>query len=667
MPPRKPSLNPQQKAAVEYTDGPLLVLAGAGSGKTRVITEKLAFLIREHGLPAGRIAAITFTNKAAKEMRERAHKLLKKPASRKNGVQLQVSTFHALGWRMLRQHAQQAGYRPGISILDETESTRLLKDLLPANVDAEHLKLCRNQISRWKNAACSSGQAQTDAQSEGEARLAGVFDGYQQQLRRINAVDFDDLIALPLALLDDPDIRAEWQEKLRYLLVDEYQDTNTTQYQLLRRLVGAHGGLTAVGDDDQSIYGWRGAEPENLRLLGQDYSELKVIKLEQNYRCSGKILAAANQVIANNPHEHGKTLWSSHGQGDDIRVVPCADAEDEVRRIVGEIDRRSQRGAKLGDFAILYRSHHLARPFERALREAGLRYEITGGQSFFDRAEIRDLMAYLRLLVNPDDNSAFLRVINTPRRELGNTSINRLADFAAQHHCSLFDAATDDRCRQSFSTRQRSALDGFTRLIMNATDDREPLRAIHELIDQLHYREWLRDQAENPAQADKRISAVNEWLGWLERVAQNLDDASLEELSAQINLLSSLDDDQQQDDVIRLMTLHAAKGLEFVHVYLIGAEEGLLPHQNSLDEGSDEEERRLMYVGITRARHSLSISYAAKRQRYGEAQRCEPSRFLDELPQEGVYWYGRDDARDEQRHAQARDDQLSNLRALLEG
>ncbi len=657
-----PKLNPQQQAAVEYTDGPLLVLAGAGSGKTRVITEKLAFLIRECGLSAERIAAITFTNKAAKEMRQRANKLLKKTKS-----PLQVSTFHALGWRMLRQHADAAGYRPGISILDETESSRLLKDLLPANTPPEQLKLCRGQISRWKNSACSPEHALTVADSPGEARLVEVFSSYQQQLKRINAVDFDDLISIPLELLANPDIQSEWQERLRYLLVDEYQDTNTTQYQLLRRLVGQHGGLTAVGDDDQSIYGWRGAEPQNLSLLGQDYPNLKVIKLEQNYRCSGKILSAANQVIANNPHEYDKTLWSALGPGDDIRVVPCADGEDEVRRVVGELDRRTQRGAGLQDFAILYRSHHLARPFERALREAGLRYEITGGQSFFDKAEIRDLMAYLRLLVNPDDNSAFLRVINTPRRELGNTSINKLADFASLHHCSLFDAATDDACRHTFANRQRAALDQFTRLIMAATDDGDALQAVRNLVDQLNYREWLIDQADSPANAEKRIAAVNEWLGWLERVTQSLDNATLEELSAQINLLSNLDDDQQQDDAIRLMTLHAAKGLEFTHVYLIGVEEGLLPHQNSLDEGSDQEERRLMYVGITRAQQSLNISYAGKRVRFGEAQRCEPSRFLEELPQEGIYWYGRDQDRDVLRHEQARDDQLSNLRALLEG
>lgn len=662
---RKQTMNPEQQAAVEYTDGPLLVLAGAGSGKTRVITEKIAFLIHELGMPPERIAAITFTNKAAKEMRQRAQKLIKKTKTR-----LQVSTFHALGWSMLRQHAKQAGFRSGISILDETESSRLLKDLLADSATPEHIKLCRGQISRWKNAAYSPEMAESVAESEGEAKLAAVFVRYQAQLMRINAVDFDDLISTPLALLDDDEIRAEWQEKLRYLLVDEYQDTNSTQYQLLKQLVGQHGGLTAVGDDDQSIYGWRGAEPENLSLLGRDYPRLKVIKLEQNYRCSTKILSAANQVIANNPHEHTKTLWSALGPGDDVRVVPCVDGDDEVRRIVGEIHRRNQRGAKLDDFAILYRSHHLARPFERALREGGLRYQITGGQSFFDKAEIRDLMAYLRLLVNPDDNSALLRIINTPRRELGNTSINKLADFATIHHCSLFDAATDDSCRQSFSTRQRQALDGFTRLIMAATDDSDPLRAVNELIDKLNYREWLRDQAENPAQADKRIAAIQEWIGWLERMSTSIgsegQDATLEELSAQINLISSLDDDKQQEDSIRLMTLHAAKGLEFAHVYLVGVEEGILPHQNSLDEGSDEEERRLMYVGITRARQSLSISFSQQRKRFGDLQRCQPSRFLDEIPEEGVYWYGRDEHRDQERHTQARDDQLNNLRALLE-
>ena len=445
--PTRSTLNPQQRQAVEYCDGPLLVLAGAGSGKTRVITEKLAFLIQQRDIPASSIAAITFTNKAAKEMRQRAAKLLPGQQSK----QLQVSTFHALGWRMLREHAEQAGYRPGISILDETESTRMLRELLPDNTPPDQLRRQRWLISTAKNAAL------VDADSVPEN--VDLLQRYQQQMQRLNAVDFDDLLAIPLQLLHQhKDIRYQWQQRLRHLLVDEYQDTNACQYQLLRLLAGDSGYLTVVGDDDQSIYGWRGAQPDNLRQLQQDFTDLRVIKLEQNYRCSSRILQAANALIGNNPHLFEKKLWSDLQHGDDPRIIPCDDGEQEVERIVGDIHSRIQRGARAGQFAILYRSHHLARPFEQALRAAGIRYRLTGGQSFFDRAEIRDLMAWLRLLVNPDDNPALLRVINTPRREIGASTINHLADHARAQHCSLFDAAVSDACLAGLAPRQRQGV-----------------------------------------------------------------------------------------------------------------------------------------------------------------------------------------------------------------
>jgi len=652
-------LNPQQQQAVEYCDGPLLVLAGAGSGKTRVITEKLAHLIQQRGIPATSIAAITFTNKAAKEMRLRAGKLL--PGQQ--GKQLQVSTFHALGWRMLREHAEQAGYRPGISILDETESTRLLRELLPDNTPADQLRRQRWLLSTAKNAALvEHGDAVPDN--------IDLLQRYQQQMQRLNAVDFDDLLAIPLQLLHQhKDIRYRWQQRLRYLLVDEYQDTNACQYQLLRLLAGDSGYLTVVGDDDQSIYGWRGAQPDNLRQLQTDFRDLQVIKLEQNYRCSSRILQAANALIANNPHLFEKKLWSDLHQGDDPRIIPCDDGEHEVERVVGDIHSRTQRGARSGQFAILYRSHHLARPFEQALRAAGIRYRITGGQSFFDRAEIRDLMAWLRLLVNPDDNPALLRVINTPRREIGASTINHLADHARAHHCSLFDAAVSDACLAGLQPRQRQGVEAFTRLQIAASDDaqrRDPVTAVRDLVDGMHYSAWLMDQADNPAQGEKRINAVRDWLDWLARIYAQLDEPDLEGLCAQLNLLSQLDDDSSDDQAVQLMTLHAAKGLEFDHVYMIAVEEGTLPHQNSLDEGSDDEERRLMYVGITRARLSLTCSYAKRRRRYGELLRCTPSRFLEELPADGIYWYGRDEQRDSARHEQARDLALAELQALLE-
>ncbi|MDA3933373.1 MAG: UvrD-helicase domain-containing protein [Gammaproteobacteria bacterium] len=656
--PSKSTLNPQQRQAVEYCDGPLLVLAGAGSGKTRVITEKLAWLIQQRGIPASSIAAITFTNKAAKEMRQRASKLL--PGQQ--GKQLQVSTFHALGWRMLREHTEQAGYRSGISILDETESTRLLRELLPDNTPPDQLRRQRWLISTAKNAAL--------VEQEGEPETLDLLQRYQQQMQRLNAVDFDDLLAIPLQLLHQhKDIRYQWQQRLRHLLVDEYQDTNACQYQLLRLLAGDSGYLTVVGDDDQSIYGWRGAQPDNLRQLQQDFRDLQVIKLEQNYRCSSRILAVANTLIANNPHLFEKKLWSKLHSGDDPRIIPCDDGEQEVERITGDIHSRIQRGARAGQFAILYRSHHLARPFEQALRAADIRYNLTGGQSFFDRTEIRDLMAWLRLLVNPDDNPALLRVINTPRREIGTTTINHLADYARAHHCSLFDAAVSTDCLAGLQQRQRSALEGFTRLQIATSDDalrRDPVIAVTELIDNLHYRAWLMEQADNPAQGEKRVTAVHDWLGWLTRIHEQLDEPDLESLCAQLNLLSQLDDDNSDDQAVQLMTLHAAKGLEFDHVYMIAVEDGTLPHQNSLDEGSDQEERRLMYVGITRARNSLTCSYAKRRQRYGEMLRCTPSRFLEELPSDGIYWYGRDEQRDTARHDDARDNALAELQVLLD-
>jgi ATP-dependent DNA helicase Rep len=650
-------LNPQQREAVEHCDGPLLVLAGAGSGKTRVITEKLAHLVRAHGVPPERIAAITFTNKAAREMRERAARLLPSEQARA----LQVSTFHALGWRLLREHAETAGFRPGISILDETESTRLLRELLPADTAPERLRALRWSISTAKNRA---GHAGEDADP-------GLLDAYDAQLRRINAVDFDDLIAVPLRLLrDDEDLRLHWQARLRHLLVDEYQDTNATQYALLRLLAGRAGQLTVVGDDDQSIYGWRGAQPDNLRLLRDDFPDLRVIKLEQNYRCSTRILAAANALIANNPHLFEKRLWSRIDGGDDPRVIPCDDGDAEVERIVGDLHTRLQRGAGPGQFAILYRSHHLARPFEQALRAADIRYRVTGGQSFFERTEIRDLMAWLRLLVNPDDNPALLRVINVPRREVGAGTLNHLADHARRLHGSLFDAAVDGDCLAGLGPRQRAGVEAFTRLQISASDDavrRDPVSAVRELVDALGYRAWLVEQADSPARAEQRLRAVEDWLDWLARQHAALgEDTGLETLCAQLNLLSQLDDDSDDRDAVQLMTLHAAKGLEFDHVYLVAVEEGILPHQNSLDEGGDDEERRLMYVGITRARRSLTCSYAKRRRRYGELHRCEPSRFLEELPADGLYWYGRDRERDDQRHAQARESALADLQALLD-
>jgi len=665
-----PQLNPQQKAAVEYVDGPLLVLAGAGSGKTRVITHKLAFLLAECGLGADRVAAITFTRKAAREMQGRAAKLLR----RRRAGELQVCTFHALGWRMLREHGDRLGYARGISILDETESLRVLRELVPGSTPNEQITLGRRLISDWKNAAIEPEQAAASAEHAFQQRLANWYAMYCEQLAKMNAVDFDDLIGQPLRLLRSEETRELWRQRLRHVLVDEYQDTNETQYQLLRELVGGGGGLTAVGDDDQSIYGWRGARPENIEQLGQDYPDLRVIKLEQNYRSTTKLLRAANSVIANNPHVYTKQLWSALGEGDDLRVLPCPDDENEASRIAAEIHTRVQNGARLSEFAILYRGHHLSRPLERALREAGIRYHLTGGRSFFDRAEIRDLLGYLRLLVNPSDNSAFLRVLNTPRRELGQTTAARIAQHAARCDQSLYEAALADDLRTSLGARQRAALDQLMRTLVMGSDEAErggPMAAVDQVIEDIRYREWLREQADNPEHAERMLGAVDELLGWLRRIGGERaggEPMTLAGLLAHIQLAGVLDEeDGDAGEAVRLMTLHAAKGLEFPHVYLVGAEEGLLPHQNSIDDGMEAEERRLFYVGITRAQRSLAISYCKHRRRRGQQHPRKPSRFLAELPEDGIHWLGRSKRAESQEEKAAGAERLRQLQAMLDG
>ena len=460
-------LNDQQRAAVTYIKGPLLVLAGAGSGKTRVIIEKIVHLVSDRGLPASKVAAITFTNKAAKEMRERLARRL----GAEKSAEITVSTFHSLGWKILRAHHDELGYRPGISILDETDSQTVVRDLLPEGTAPEMVRLARAQVSRWKNRALAAGEAPEEISSGGEASIWRLYERYEDHLKKLNAVDFDDLILQPLRALQVEDVRLQWQQQIRYLLVDEYQDTNETQYRMLRLLAGEKGRLTAVGDDDQSIYGWRGAQPENLQQLADDYPALKVIKLEQNYRSCGTVLKAANALIANNPHAIEKHLWSALHEGDAIRVIPCGDEQEEASMIAAEIlHRRQMFKAGWGDFAVLYRGNHQSRILEQALREQRIPYHLSGGTSFFERAEIKDLMCYLRLAVNPDDNTAFMRIVNTPRRDIGVTSRGVIAQYAGTHHCSLFDAASSPECRAELNPRSAESLRRFCRLITETGD-----------------------------------------------------------------------------------------------------------------------------------------------------------------------------------------------------
>jgi ATP-dependent DNA helicase Rep len=618
-------LNPQQKQAVEHLHGPLLVLAGAGSGKTGVIAHKVAHLISRGGYAPQQIAAVTFTNKAAREMRTRVSGLL--PASRLEG--LTVSTFHSLGLRILQRECRVLGFKPGFSIFDADDSRKLLKSLHPDARDNAFLDRAQATISRLKGELLDPEAASARAESEGEATLTRLYGEYQRHLKAYNAVDFDDLLRLPVELFTQhADLRLRWQSLLRYWLVDEYQDTNATQYELLRLLVGPEPRFTVVGDDDQSIYAWRGARPENIGQLQADYPGLAVIKLEQNYRSCGHILSAANRLIRGNPRLFEKTLWSALGAGEKLRVLPCRDAEDEAERIVSELVSHRIRGGKAaGSYAILYRSNHQARAFERVLRERNIPYRLSGGQSFFDKAEVRDLLAYLRLLVNPDDDTAFLRVINTPRRELGPTTLEKLGEYAQSRHRSLFAAAHEIGVMSLLPERSARALQQFTDWcegLARRAESESPAAIARTLLQDSDYLEWLKSSEKDRRAGEKRAANVLELVEWLERMGSeaggNKDLAGVVAHLGLLDLIERRDEDTGTGDQVQLMTLHAAKGLEFDHVFLVGVEENLLPHRSSIEDDSIEEERRLLYVGITRARRSLVLSFAGVRKARGHRQ-----------------------------------------------
>ena len=639
-----PKLNPQQQAAVKIIDRPLLVLAGAGSGKTRVITEKIAYLVQQ-GTPARHIAAVTFTNKAAREMKSRVSKLLDDKQSRG----LRVSTFHSLGLDILRAEHKTLGYKAAITLFDEQDRLTLLRNLIShgrKDCDIDEVDRYNQQIGQWKNAFVTPEQAVSQADAITFA-AALLYDAYTRSLKAYNAVDFDDLILLPVLLFQQHAPALEkWQNRIRYLLVDEYQDTNITQYQLVRLLAGNLGRFTVVGDDDQSIYAWRGAQPENLSQLQKDYSRLQVIKLEQNYRSSGRILKVANQLIANNPHTFEKKLWSELGYGDPLRVLSHKSDQLEAKQVAAEIvHHRFKHGGSYSDYAILYRGNHQSRLFERELRENNVPYFISGNASFFSYAEIKDVLAYLRLMVNPGDDAAFLRIINTPRREIGPTTLEKLGAYANDRHISLFDACSELGLQQRLSEKSIVRLHKFCEWINETArkiEQEDSFKVIHQMLEHINYQQWLQETSKTPAAAERRMSNVIELVEWLQRIASNEqgEDKSLADVIAKVMLLDILDRNQEQEagDQVSLMTLHAAKGLEFPHVFLIGMEENLLPHQNSIDTGNIEEERRLAYVGITRAQKTLTFSYCTHRKRYGEISESEPSRFLNELPAEDLEW-----------------------------
>jgi ATP-dependent DNA helicase Rep len=637
-------LNPQQREAIHYLDGPLLVLAGAGSGKTRVITQKIAYLVQDCGFQSRNIAAITFTNKAAKEMQERIGKILS-PAQ---AGDLQISTFHSLGVRILREEAKALGYKPRFSIFDSADCAGILSEAA-GTVDKATVRILQSLISNWKNALVTPEAARHLATDEHQKLAANAYLSYEATLKAYQAVDFDDLIGLPVKLFTEhPEIADKWQNRLRYLLVDEYQDTNACQYQLLKLLTGVRAQFTAVGDDDQAIYGWRGADIDNLRKLPAEFPSLKVIKLEQNYRSTVRILKAANNVIANNEKLFDKKLWSEHGHGEQISVTSYRDHDAEAEGVVMKLQaHRFEQRTKFKDYAILYRSNHQARIFEEYLRDHRIPYLLSGGKSFFDKAEIKDITAYLRLLANEDDDPAFIRAATTPKRGIGAATLQVLGTYAGERHVSLFAAAFEEGFAHRVAPRQLEPLLEFGHFInrMQERAGRESANLVlPDLLKAIDYETFLYDHEEERV-AQTRWANVCEFANWINKKGE-LDGKTLIELTQSIALINMLDKQNDEEvDAVQLSTLHASKGLEYPHVFLVGVEEGILPHRESTEPSKVEEERRLMYVGITRAQRTLNISYCERRKQAREFIPCEPSRFIDEMGRDDVRFSGGKDAK----------------------
>ncbi|ABR89376.1 ATP-dependent DNA helicase Rep [Janthinobacterium sp. Marseille] len=668
-------LNAPQRDAIKYMDGPCLVLAGAGSGKTRVITTKIASLIEEHGYEARNIAALTFTNKAALEMQERIAKLLKEP---KQAKQLTVSTFHSLGVKILRQEAKELGLKDRFSIMDSDDCFSLVQDLA-VTTDKQLIRRIQTAMSLWKNGLIDPDTALNQAKDEDEAQAARIYRSYVATLSAYQAVDFDDLIRLPVELFrTNETVRDKWQRRLRYLLVDEYQDTNTCQYELVKLLVTGVGKkpmFTAVGDDDQAIYAWRGATIENLKQLQVDFPDLKIVKLEQNYRSSTRILQAANSVISNNPKLFEKSLWSEHGLGDPVKVMGMQDDDQEAEQIAIMLSaHRFERRAKFSDYAILYRGNHQARVIEQALRKERIPYTISGGQSFFDRAEIKDIISYLRLIANQDDDPAFIRAVTTPKRGVGQSTLEALGAFAGQWQCSLFEAVFKGGLESKLADRQLTPLREFGNFINNlerhAHREGHAASLLDDMMKEINYEAYLYDNFDD-RQAQSKWQNVIDFTAWLKEKGSggkegNDPEKSLLDLTQMVALMTMLEGKDEEPDAVRMSTLHASKGLEFPHVFLVGVEEGILPHKGDPDAPVDtlgariEEERRLMYVGITRAQRSLHVSWCKKRKRAREHVHCDISRFIKEMKlDEG-------DAVPTEDEVITPQNRLANLKALLQ-
>ncbi|SUT97902.1 ATP-dependent DNA helicase [Actinobacillus lignieresii] len=667
-------LNDQQQQAVEYVTGACLVLAGAGSGKTRVIINKIAHLIAHCGYSPKQIAAVTFTNKAAREMRERvAHSI-----GKENSKGLTISTFHTLGFEILKREYKLLSFKSGMTLFDEHDQLALLKHLLPENAaeDKDLLKALISTISNWKNDLLSPETVLTRVRDERERVFSHFYQLYQNQLKAYNALDFDDLIMLPVLLFRQfPEAKTRWQQKVRYLLVDEYQDTNTSQYELIKLLVGNEANFTVVGDDDQSIYSWRGAKPENMQRLREDF-DLKVIKLEQNYRSSQRILHCANILIDNNDHIFQKRLFSNLGEGEKLNVIEAKNEEHEAERIVGElIAHRFSNKTKYKDYAILYRGNHQSRLLEKLLMQNRIPYKISGGTSFFARAEIKDMMAYLRLVVNQDDDAAFLRIVNTPKREIGAVTLEKLGLLANEKQVSLFEAIFDFELIQRLTPKPYQALQDFARWIVEIADQAErsdPIEAVKDLLAKIQYEAYLYETATSPKAAEMQSRNVQTLFEWVQGMLEGDEIEEPMTLVQVVNRLTLRDmlergegEDDDEADQVQLMTLHASKGLEFPHVFLVGMEEGILPHQTSLDEDNVEEERRLAYVGITRAQQTLTFSLCKERRQYGEIIKPEPSRFLLELPQDDLVWESEKPKMTKEQKVEKTSANIANLMAML--
>ncbi|SFD22788.1 DNA helicase Rep [Pseudoalteromonas denitrificans] len=666
-------MNPKQDEAVKYISGPCLVLAGAGSGKTRVIINKIGYLIQKCDYKARNIAAVTFTNKAAKEMRER----LKQSLGKQESKGIWISTFHTLGLEIIKKEIKTLGFKPGFSLLDDQDTGQLLNDLTEKELkkDKDQLNLLKMQISNWKNELIIPKQAISEAREPQKVLFAQLYERYQIQLRAYNALDFDDLIMIPTLLLAKfPEVTLRWQNRFRYLLVDEYQDTNTSQYQLVKHLVGERSRFTVVGDDDQSIYSWRGAKPQNLVLLSKDFPTLRLVKLEQNYRSYQRILKAANILIDNNPHVFDKKLFSELANGEIIKVIGTRDEEHEAERVVAEIiSHKFMKRTNYKDYAILYRGNHQARIFEKSLMANRIPYKISGGMSFFARSEIKDIMAYLRLLVNQDDDNAFLRIVNTPRREIGTVTLEKLGTLANEKHISLFEACFDSELTNRLAGRGFNALQGFARWVVELSDNAvrgDTLEAVKTMIHQIDYEDYLYESSPSGKAAEMRMKNVSELYKWITDMIVGNDEnppMTLAEVVTKLTLRDMLErnEDEEDSDAVQLLTLHASKGLEYPYVFMVGMEEGLLPHQMSIDEDNIEEERRLAYVGITRAQQELVFTYAKTRRQYGETSTTELSRFVQELPQDDLEYESRKQPSTQSERMAKGQSKVAGLRAML--